>query len=329
MAKGENQKLKLLYLRDLLLETDAEHPITMEEILTHLKDRGVDAERKSIYSDLEALRVYGMDIELKKLGRTAAYFVNAREFEAAELKLLVDSIQAAKFLSEKKSLHLIQKLASLSSRHERDLLSRQLYVLNRDKSQNETIYYAVDAIHTAIASDRQIRFRYWQYNVDKKPEFRHGGKSYRVSPYALIWDNENYYLLAYEPESGICKHYRVDKMSHIAMLDLKRTGKEVFGLLDLSVYTKRTFSMFSGEEQVVTLRCDNSMIGVIIDRFGRSVAVTKLDDAHFQIRVKIAVSPQFFGWLSSLEGKVVPTAQDALREEYRAYLQNELNALQD
>lgn len=327
MAKSENQKLKIIYLRELLLETDEDHPITMDQILMRLRERGVDAERKSIYSDLEALRVYGMDIGLKKLGRTAAYYLGMRDFEVAELKLLVDSIQAAKFLSEKKSLQLIKKLAALSSRHERELLNRQLYVLNRDKSQNETIYYAVDAIHAAIANDAQIRFRYWQYNVEKEQELRHNGKTYQVSPFALIWDDENYYLLAYDPETGICKHFRVDKMTHIAVRDEPRDGKEVFGLLNMSAYTKRNFSMFAGKEQLVTLRCDNSMIGVIIDRFGRSVSVTKQDDAHFSVSVKIAVSPQFFGWLSSFEGKVVPIAPQEVREQYRAHLFNVLESL--
>lgn len=327
MAKSENQKLKILYLRELLLETDEDHPITMDQILMRLRERGVNAERKSIYSDLEALRVYGMDIGLKKLGRTAAYYLGMRDFEVAELKLLVDSIQAAKFLSEKKSLQLIKKLAALSSRHERELLNRQLYVLNRDKSQNETIYYAVDAIHAAIANDAQIRFRYWQYNVEKEQELRHNGKTYQVSPFALIWDDENYYLLAYDPETGICKHFRVDKMTHIAVRDEPRDGKEVFGLLNMSAYTKRNFSMFAGKEQLVTLRCDNSMIGVIIDRFGRSVSVTKQDDAHFSVSVKIAVSPQFFGWLSSFEGKVVPIAPQEVREQYRAHLFNVLESL--
>lgn len=327
MAKSENQKLKIIYLRELLLETDEDHPITMDQILMRLRERGVNAERKSIYSDLEALRVYGMDIGLKKLGRTAAYYLGMRDFEVAELKLLVDSIQAAKFLSEKKSLQLIKKLAALSSRHERELLNRQLYVLNRDKSQNETIYYAVDAIHAAIANDAQIRFRYWQYNVEKEQELRHNGKTYQVSPFALIWDDENYYLLAYDPETGICKHFRVDKMTHIAVRDEPRDGKEVFGLLNMSAYTKRNFSMFAGKEQLVTLRCDNSMIGVIIDRFGRSVSVTKQDDAHFSVSVKIAVSPQFFGWLSSFEGKVVPIAPQEVREQYRAHLFNVLESL--
>ena len=327
MAKSENQKLKIIYLRELLLETDEDHPITMDQILMRLRERGVDAERKSIYSDLEALRVYGMDIGLKKLGRTAAYYLGMRDFEVAELKLLVDSIQAAKFLSEKKSLQLIKKLAALSSRHERELLNRQLYVLNRDKSQNETIYYAVDAIHAAIANDAQIRFRYWQYNVEKEQELRHNGKTYQVSPFALIWDDENYYLLAYDPETGICKHFRVDKMTHIAVRDEPRDGKEVFGLLNMSAYTKRNFSMFAGKEQLVTLRCDNSMIGVIMDRFGRSVSVTKQDDAHFSVSVKIAVSPQFFGWLSSFEGKVVPIAPQEVREQYRAHLFNVLESL--
>ena len=327
MPKGENQKLKLLILRDILLETDAEHPITMDEILSRLRASGVDAERKSVYSDIEALRAYGMDIELQKLGRAASYHIGMREFEAAELKLLVDSVQAAKFLSEKKSLNLIKKLASLSSRHEAALLNRQLYVLNRDKSQNETIYYAVDAIHAAIARDQQIRFRYWQYNVEKKQEYRHNGKSYRVSPFALIWDNEYYYLLAYDPESDILKHYRVDKMSYIAVLDTPRVGKEAFTKINMAAYTNRTFSMYAGKEETVTLRCENSMIGVIIDRFGRSVSVTRTDNEHFIVRVPVAVSPQFFGWISSLEGKVTPTAPEDICAAYKAHLEKVLASL--
>ena len=327
MPKSENQKLKLLYLREFLLETDAEHPIAMEEILMRLRERQVEAERKSIYSDIEALRAYGMDIELKKSGRLASYYLNSREFETAELKLLVDSVQAAKFLSEKKSLKLIKKLASLSSRHEASLLNRQVYVLNRDKSQNETILYAVDALHEAIANDVQIHFRYWQYGVDKKPVFRHNGNMYCVSPFALIWDQENYYLVAFDSETRMFRHYRVDKMANITLTDESRLGKEMFAKLDMAVYTKRNFSMFSGEEQVVTLRCHKSMIGVIIDRFGRSVPVTIMDDEHFRVHVRVAVSPQFFGWLASLEGAVVPTAPETVKEQYREHLINIIKQL--
>ena len=327
MPKSENQKLKLLYLRDFLLETDADHPITMEEILSRLRERQGEAERKSIYSDIEALRAYGMDIELHKSGRLASYYVNTREFETAELKLLVDSVQAAKFLSEKKSLKLIKKLASLSSRHEAALLNRQVYVLNRDKSQNETILYAVDAIHEAIANDVQIHFRYWQYGVDKKPVFRHGGKAYCVSPFALIWDQENYYLVAFDSETYMFRHYRVDKMASITLTEDVRLGKQQFSKLDMAAYTKRNFSMYSGEEQVVTLRCSQSMIGVIIDRFGRSVPVTVEDEDLFRVHVRVAVSPQFFGWLASLEGAVVPIAPLSVCEQYREHLENILKQL--
>ena len=201
-------------------------------------------------------------------------------------------------------------------------------MLNRDKSQNEAIYYGVDAIHSAIANDRQIRFRYWQYNVEKKQEYRHDGKSYRVSPFALIWDSEYYYLLAYDSESNILKHYRVDKMSYIAVLQVPRMGKDVFASVNMASYTNRTFSMYAGAEETVTLRCENAMIGVIIDRFGRSVSVTKYDDAHFIVRVPVAVSPQFYGWLASLEGKVVPTAPGSVCESYRAHLEKVLASLE-
>lgn len=212
MAKGSNQKLKLMYLFKILMEnTDETHSISMSDILFKLKDYGITAERKSIYNDLESLRQYGVDIVGVQRDRTYYYNVANRQFELAELKLLVDSVQSAKFLTTKKSNELIKKIEGLASKYEASKLQRQVYVTKRVKTMNESIYYNVDNIHTAIAGNRQIRFQYFQWNIKKKMELRHNGEYYRVSPWALSWDDENYYLVAYDDTEKIIKHFRVVK----------------------------------------------------------------------------------------------------------------------
>lgn len=321
MAKGSNQKLKLLYLRDLLLETDAEHPAKMEDLLAGLHRNGIDAERKSIYSDLEALRLYGLDVLSEKQGKNTVYYVGERTFQLAEVKTLVDSVQAAKFLSERKTMSLIKKLASLSSRHEASLLKRYVYVQDRVKSDNETIFYTVDAIHTAVEQDRKIEFLYWQYNADKKKVYRRDGRRYSVSPFALVWDDENYYLIAYDSEQSILKHYRVDKMERITVTEQEREGKAVFDKVDMAAYTRRNFSMFTGEEVEVVLRVENGLMGVLVDAFGNKVVTRKLDGEHITAHVRVAVSPQFFGWISSLGGGIAIESPDFVRIEFLKMLE--------
>ena len=304
MARQRDQKQKILYVRDILMETDAEQPVTVEEIRLALQRQGIDAERKSIYNDIDTLEAYGMDILRERRGKQTYYYVASRLFELAELKTLVDSVQAAKFLSTKKSMQLIKKLASLSSRHERTLLNRQVYVQNRVKGTNEGIFYNVDAIHTAIGQDRMVSFRYWRYELGGKRNYRKNGERYRVSPFALVWDDENYYMIAYDQKAERLKHYRVDKMENITVEEEERIGKEAFRSVDMSLYTRRNFSMFSGEEAEVTLRVRNDFLGVLLDRFGTDLPLEKQDDEHLLTRVRVAVSPQFYGWRCSMNGGV-------------------------
>ncbi|MEG1546817.1 MAG: WYL domain-containing protein, partial [Bacteroides sp.] len=273
MSKSYNQKLKLLHVMQILLDkTDEAHPITMDEIINHLNSLGISAERKSVYDDIEALRVYGLDVCLTR-GKIIGYYIGNRTFELPELKLLVDSVQSSKFVTEKKTLSLIKKLVNLSSIYEAQLIKRQVYVKNRIKSMNESIYYNVDSIHNGIACDKKITFRYYEYDVHKEKRFRRNGERYYVSPFALTWDDENYYLIAYDSDARILKHYRVDKMDKIEVIEVERDGKEAFTDLDMAVYTKRTFSMFGGEEMAVTIEFANHLIGVVMDKFGKDVRV--------------------------------------------------------
>lgn len=254
MPKSPNQKLKLLYLMEILLQqTDERHPMTVPEMISELARHGVAAERKSIYNDLESLRTFGLDIVQTK-SRTTGYYIGARSFEVPELKLLVDSVQSSKFITHKKTLALIKKIEGLASIYDAQLLQRQVYVRGRVKSMNESVYYNVDEIADAISRDRQIRFHYFEYTIDKQRHYRKDGAFYIVSPMALMWDNENYYLLAWDAEAQLRKHYRVDKMTDISALDAPREGMEDFSEQDLSAYTKKVFSMFSGEECTVRLR---------------------------------------------------------------------------
>ncbi len=321
MSRNVNQKAKILYvMRMLLQESDEEHPLSMEDILRRLSEAGVKAERKSIYSDVEALRAFGMDIHVTR-GRSAGYYVGERDFELPEIKLLIDSVQSSKFITERKTMQLIKKLAGLTSIHEAALMKRQLYVKNRIKSMNESIYYNVDAIHQAIGEDKQIEFRYYSYTVTKEKKFRRNGRPYAVSPLALSWAEENYYLIAYEAEAGKIKHFRVDKMDGIRVTDRFRQGKGLLPEKEMGEYTRKNFSMFGGEEQQVTLRFSNRMIGVVIDTFGKDVPISSVDEDHFQIRTTVAVSPQFFGWLFGLDGEAAVTAPREVMEQFQKQME--------
>ena len=316
MAKGNNQKLKIVYLMKILLEkTDETHSITMPEIISSLKNYGISAERKSIYSDIENLRLFGMDIIGEQRERTFYYHVGSRQFELAELKLLVDSVQSAKFITAKKSNELIKKIEGFASKYEASQLQRQVYVAERIKTMNESIYYNVDKIHTAIGANSKITFQYFQWDVHKKMVMRKDGALYEVSPWALSWDDENYYLIAFDSNEDKIKHFRVDKMLHIDVKNERREGKEKFKEFNMAVYARKTFGMFGGEEQKVKLLCENSFAGVMIDRFGKDVFLVPADETHFTVNVNVAVSRQFLAWVIALgEGVKIVEPESVVRQ---------------
>ena len=295
MAKSEKQKLKLLYLKQLLEErSDENHPINTQQILDYLSTKDIQAERKSIYSDIACLQEFGMDI-LHTPGRGGGYFLASREFELPELKLLVDAVQSSKFLTSKKSMQLISKLGRMASVHEAGILKRQVVVTGRVKTMNESIYYNVDRIHEAIHGTEQIRFRYFDWSVDGNRSYRSG--TYEASPYALIWDNENYYMVAHSSRHGIT-HYRVDKMSDIESAGKPKVPADESLSVRISAYGKSVFNMYGGETIPVKMRFHNSLAGVIVDRFGPDIIRIPDGDEHFVFTANIAVSPLFLGWLA-------------------------------
>ena len=319
MAKSPNQKLKLLYLMRLFLErTDEAHPVTVPELIAALGQYGISAERKSLYDDFEALRHFGLDI----VQNGGKYSVGSRDFELPELKLLVDIVQSSKFITEKKTLSLIKKLEGLASVHDARRLQREVYVRNRVKSMNESVYYNVDEISGAIQQDRAIRFRYFEYTPRKERRFRRDGRFYEASPYALLCDDENYYLLAWDDAAKQMKHYRVDKMTAISPKRKARQGKEAFQALDMSAYGKSVFGMFGGAAQQVRIRFADHLAGAVIDRFGKEVVLAVEDETHFIATLPVVVSPQFFGWVVGFGAEAEVLSPPDVRQELYDYLQN-------
>lgn len=321
MAKSQFQKAKLLYILDMLKEnTDEEHAMSTKDIIGRLEAYGIHADRKTIYADIEELVNMGYDILKRDSRNGGGYFLASREFELAELKLLVDAVQATRFITPKKSRDLIHKLEKLTSKHEAVQLQRQVYVAGRSKAENEGIYYSVDAIHKAIQNDVQLEFKYLTWTPEKKLVPRRKNQVYKVSPWALLWQEENYYLAAFDEEAGMMKHYRVDKMGSVKVLDCRRAGKEVYDKLDVAQYTSQTFGMFGGEATQITLCMKNELAGVMLDRFGKDIPIRKKDEETFTVRLTVSMSQQFYGWLAGLGPDAWIVAPIEAVEGYRDYL---------
>lgn len=328
MSRGTNQKFKFTYLMKIMLEkTDDEHSLTMPQIMEELEKYDVTAERKSIYTDFQDMtEKFGVEIIKEQIGRETYYHVGARGFELAEVKLLIDAIQSSKFITQTKSRELITKIKSFVSEHQAKQLQRQVYINDRVKTMNESVYYNVDDIHTAINQNQKIRFKYFKWDINTKLVPRHNGDWFIVSPWALTWDDENYYMVAFDDLDSKIKHYRVDKMMHISIEEEKRSGRDVFRNFDMAEYSKATFGMYQGQKAKVKIQFANYMCGVFIDRFGKDISFRPIDDEHSELHVDVNVSPQFFGWIFSLGKDVKVTGPSEVVERMkvlaREFLEN-------
>ena len=325
MPRVFNQKIKILYLMRVFLEqTDEEHPMSVKELITYLNNLGISAERKTVYDDIETLRNFGMDI-LNRREKPAGFYLASREFELPELKLLVDAVQSSRFITSRKSRQLIGKLESLASVYEARQLRRQVFVENRIRTMNESVYYSIDEIQRALNEDRQISFQYCEWTVEKELRLKKNGERYLVSPWGLVWQNENYYLVAYDEKCEKVKHYRVDKILQIQIENQPRDGKEIFKNYDTGELTSRTFGMFGGREETICLEAHNRLVGVVLDRFGRDIMIHRKDSEHFKTLIRVNVSGQFFGWIASLGPDAVIASPEEVREEYREFLEKSLS----
>ena len=300
----QKNRMRLLYLMEILSErTDENNLMNADELTAALQGYGISADRKSIYNDIEALQTFGIDI-IQRKGRASGYYMASRGFELAELKLLVDAVQASKFITSHKSKELIQKLSKFAGKSEKGQLNRQVFIYNRPKTGNETIYYNVDCIHNAISEDRRVRFQYREWTVRKELRLKHDGAYYEVSPWALTWDDENYYMIAYDEQTETIRHYRVDKICHMECTQQRRRGEDYFRDFDLAL-----------------LICDNELAGVVLDRFGSDVAMFPIDEAHFKVTAPVTVSRQFFGWVTGVGSGMQIAGPERVRGEYREYLE--------
>ncbi len=301
--------------------TDDEHMLTMPQIRKELEAYGVTADRKSLYDDMEALRVLGIDVIGEKVGRNFFYHVGEKQFDIAELKLLVDAIQSSKFITEKKSNELIKKLTGMASKYEGAQLKRQVVVSGRVKTMNESIYYHVDDVHRAIAENKQISFEYMKWTVDKTMEKRRD-RPYTVSPWALTWDDENYYLIAYDADADCIKHFRVDKIASVRVLDEYRAGRDKFREFDIASYTKMNFGMFAGEKTRVSIAFADEFAGVLLDRFGKDIIITAGDKPGWsETSVIVSLSDQFFGWIFALGTNVRITGPKNVQDRFAQELE--------
>ena len=321
MAKSANQKKKLPLLAKLLLErSDEEHPLSIQDMLTELERWDISAERKSLYDDMEQLRQLGLDVQSRK-GKDGGWFVGERDFELAELKLLVDAVQSSRFLTGKKSDALIRKLEGLASVHQARQLQRQVYVDRRIKTMNESIFYNVDTLHAAIAAGRVITFRYFEYDMRKEKVFRKNGALYTVTPFGLIWDSENYYLASWDEERQELRHYRVDKMSDITVTAQPGTDRSDW---DPEGYASRHSGMFAGRACQLRLRCEARMAGILLDRFGRDMMMVPDGDDHFTVTLDVVVSPNLWDWLFGLGSGVEVLSPQWAAEDFRRHLEEVL-----
>ena len=328
MAKSAGQKLKLLYIIKLLSEsTDENHPASTADIIAYLESNGIHSERKSIYDDIARLIDFGYDIIQVHSRLGGGYYMAGRDFELPELKLLVDAVQSSRFITTRKSRSLIKKLEQLAGKHDAGKLQRQVYVAGRIKTENESIYYSIDHIHSAIQENKKISFQYLDWNLKKQLVPR--DKLERVvSPWALIWREENYYLAAFDSQDQIMKHYRVDKMGQVKVLKDAREGMEQFEKTDPAIYSNQTFGMYAGQEEIVTLQFPNRLIGVVLDRFGKDVDIRPMTDRIFRIRAKVAVSGQFFGWLAGIGREAVVIKPVSVRNQYQKWLEDIVATMQ-
>ncbi len=321
MPKTENNKLRTLKILEFLyINSDSEHRFSIAEINEYLAQFGLEAERKAIYNDFAVLREFGIEINAIK-DKHYKYYIDGREFEIAELKLLVDAVASSRFISQAKSRKLIAKISKLASVHEAENLKRSIKVVNRGKSSNERVYYNVDILHRAIAENKMVSFKYFDYNISGKKTFRKNGERYVVSPYMLNWDNENYYLLChYERHGDKITPFRVDRMELIEIEEIR--AKKALPEYNLSQYSNQVFGMYFGESKPLKLRFSNELLNPVIDKFGRQISAYPNDENTFNVVLNINVSPNFYGWLMQFGNRACIVSPDSEREKFKEYVKS-------
>ena len=319
MARNEKQKQKLFRILEMLMrESDDEHGLSINEIIARLSEMGIKAERKSIYDDFSVLEELGFPVS-KLAARPPKYTLDKRIFELPELKMLVDAIEASKFITAGKSREIISKLEIFAGVHRSRELSRQVYVEDRVKTQNNLTIYSIDAIHTAINEKKKLSFKYFYYDSNKNRVLRNDGTPYVVTPLGLIWNDENYYLVALDEKADVVKNFRVDKMLGASVMSWNSASDERIIKFNPADYSRKIFGMYGGEEELVTLECKEKLAGVMLDRFGTELSFIKTDFG-FKFTIRLIISPNFYAWVLGFGSDVRILTPGSVRREFANHL---------
>lgn len=317
-------KGRILFLQQYLLNhTDDEHSVTTEDLIRICEENGYKANRHTISDDIATLNEHGVEIIRERRGNGNAYHVGARLFELPELKMLIDAVSSSRFLTKAKSDLLIEKITKLTNEENRSSLTAKIFTADQIKTSNTAVFIATDIICRAIEAGKKVQFHYVDYTPEKQKVLRNGGQLYSVSPYALIWNDDRYYLAAQYKQEDAIVTFRVDRMCDVDMSDEDAAGAESF---TPSEYVSKTILMFDDglEEQDVVLSCNNKLMQNVIDRFGEEITTGKLDDGSFSARVRVRPSRTFFSWVFGFCGGIRIAEPETVREDYEKLLQDVL-----
>lgn len=323
MANNGVLKMKMLALWEILRQdSDEEHPLSTNELCRKLNEKGIPCERKSIRTDMKQFRNYGFEVESKKVGRERVYYIEDRQFSVPELKILIDAVQAATFITERKSAEMVEKIAALGGSHRADILKSNIVHFNTNKHTNEAIYYSVNELEQALLQKKQASFLYFDLNEKRERVYRKEQKNYVVDPIALVFVQDNYYLMCYSTKYEQIVSYRVDRMENVTMLDTPACPQAQLPEEQIAAFTEQTFKMFGGEIETVTLRFSNELIGTIYDKFGEDTQMTRVDEDTCMAKVTVQVSPTFWGWIFQFHGELQIIEPQDLIDTYKSLLED-------
>ena len=318
MAEQNVKKIKLLRLMEILrAETDEQNPMLARDVCKRLEDKGVIVDRRVLTRDIDILNEFGYEIMSTMIGHEKAYYVIDRSFSVPELKILIDAVQAATFITDKKTPELVEKIAALGGAHRAEILQENIVCFNTRKHSNESIYYNVDCLENAIQNNKKVIFLYYDLDEHGEKVYRRDGHHYVVEPIALVFNDDNYYLTCYSAKHDGTANYRVDRMTAVESIDEEISEKAQELRCEMGCYTEQVFKMYGGALENVTLELDDKLIGVIYDKFGEDTKIIRTGEGTVVANVKVQVSPTFFGWLFQFAGQMKVLSPDTVSAEYK------------
>lgn len=322
MRQRNQQKMKMLFLVEMLREcTDEQHPLTTEEIAERIRARGISCDRRTVSIDMEQLNEHGIEVMSVMRGHKKAYYMDDSRFDLPELRTLIDAVQAAGFITEKKSAALIDKIAALGGQYCAYTLKKNLIYLHAQKHQNEAIFYNIGTLEEALQQHCMASFLYFGLNENYEKIYRKDKQRYLVEPLTLVFYEDNYYLIAYSPKHDNLRHYRIDRMNHVSVEEIPISEAAEAHRLELSGYTERLFKMFGGDRKTITMEFDNNLIGAFFDKFGENIQLQRVAENRCCVTTDIQTSPPFWGWLFQFGTQVKIISPETVKAAYKSRLE--------